>query len=74
LITENLTKIDLTKRDQECKEILSGKAIKALEAYWPFIDTKKDVMNFVNRHCNSKRSGTRKKAESFKQRYHKDVQ
>lgn len=73
VITGNLIKIDLTKRDQESKDILSGKAMKALEEYWPLIEEKKDVMEFVNRNSKSQRSGTRKKAEKFKKRYQKNI-
>ena len=73
IITEYLTKVDLTKRDPECTEILSGKALKSLEAYWPFIEVKKDVMDFVKRHSKSKRRGTQKKAELLKERYQKDI-
>ena len=68
MITEALIKVDLTERDEECKAILAGKAILALDQYWPLIDKKEEVLAFVNRHVKSSRSGTKKKAEKFMNR------
>jgi len=73
LITEKLIKVDLTDRDEECKAIISGKAILSLEKYWPLIDTKEEVMEFVSRHVKSQRSGTSKKAEKFIRSHQSDL-
>jgi hypothetical protein len=73
LITENLIKVDLTDRDDECKAIIAGKAILSLEEYWPLIEKKEEVMEFVNRHVKSQRSGTSKKAKKFIDRNQKDL-
>lgn len=73
LITDSLIQVDLTDRDDESKAIIAGKAILSLEKYWPLIDKKEEVMEFVNRHLNSQRSGTSKKAKKFIERHQKDL-
>ena len=73
LITDNLIQVDLVDRDDECKAIMAGKAIQSLEEYWPLIDKKEEVMEFVNRHIDSQRSGTSKKAKKFIEQHQKDL-
>lgn len=73
VITENLIKVDLIDREEECKSIIAGKAILSLEKYWPLIDIKEEVMEFVNRHVKSQRGGTSKKAKKFIDRHQKDL-
>lgn len=72
-ITENLIKVDHWDRDEECKAIVAGKAILSLEEYWPLIDKREEVMEFVNRHVGSQRSGTSTKAKKFIERHQKDL-
>ncbi len=63
LKTENLTiKSHLT---QECKNIIIGHAISALDMYFDQIENKNEVISFVKRQLNNTRNATKIKAEKF---------
>ena len=63
LKTENLTiKSHLT---QECKNIIIGHAISALDMYFDQIENKDEVISFVKRQLSNTRNATKVKAENF---------
>jgi len=67
LKTENLaTKSHLA---QECKNIIVGHAISALEMYFDQIKNKEEVIAFVRRQLNNPRNATKVKAENFLKKF-----
>lgn len=54
---------------QECKNILLGKAILALDMYFDQIENKNDVISFTRRQLNNTRNATKKKAEKFLEKW-----
>lgn len=67
LKTENLTtKLHLT---QECKNVILGHAISALDVYFDQIENKDDVVSFVKRQLSNTRNVTRTKAEKFLEKW-----
>lgn len=54
---------------EECKNILTGKAILAFSEFFDQIKRKDDVILFVKRQLRNTRNATRKKAEEFLQRF-----
>lgn len=54
---------------EECKNILTGKAILAFGEFFDQIKRKDDVILFVRRQLGNTRNATRKKAEEFLQRF-----
>lgn len=64
-ITFELLNIENIPRNQECKDILMGKAIQAFGKYFDQIDNKNDVVSFVERQLNNTRNATKIKAEKF---------
>lgn len=66
-ITGELLNVEKASRNQECKNILLGKATLAFDRYFNQIsDTDKDkVISFVKRQLNNTRVATKKKAEKF---------
>ena len=67
LKTENLTtKLHLT---QECKNVILGHAISALDVYFDQIENKDDVISFVKRQLSNTRNATRTKAEKFLEKW-----
>jgi hypothetical protein len=64
-ITIELLNIENIPRNQECKDILMGKAIQAFGKYFDQIDNKNDVVSFVERQLNNTRNATKIKAERF---------
>ncbi|UCE57805.1 MAG: hypothetical protein JSW19_01000, partial [Candidatus Bathyarchaeota archaeon] len=67
LKTENLTtKLHLT---QECKNVILGHAISALDVYFDQIEDKDDVVSFVKRQLSNTRNVTRTKAEKFLEKW-----
>ena len=68
-ITKELLNIEKISRNQECMNILLGKAILAFSIYFDQIDNKDVVISFVKRRLNSTRNATRVKAEKFLKKY-----
>jgi len=67
LKTENLTiKSHLT---YECKNIIIGHALSALDMYFDQIQNKDEVLSFVKRQLNNTRHATRVKAEKFLEKF-----
>ena len=64
-IIDNLVAVDQLERDEEDREILASKSISALYELWQLADQKEEILGFVNRHVDSSRPGTKKKAEQF---------
>ncbi len=68
-ITSELLKIEKVPTKphftQECKNIILGKAILALDVYFDQIENKDDVISFVKRQLNNTRNATKVKAEKF---------
>jgi hypothetical protein len=64
-ITAELLQIDITSRNDECRNILIGKAILAFDDYLEHLPEKEKVLEFAKRHLNNSRKATKKKAEKF---------
>lgn len=64
-ITHELFKIEKIPRNQECKNILLGKAILAFGMFFDQIENKDDVISFVKRQLNNARNATKAKAEKI---------
>ncbi len=69
-ITEYLFTVEKTPRNQECKNILLGKAILSFGKYFDQMDEKRQdkIVSFVKRQLNNSRVATKKKAEVFLKR------
>ncbi len=50
---------------KECRNVLKGHAIKALDQYFDQVKNKNEVINFVKKELKNIRNATRKKAEKF---------
>lgn len=72
-ITKHLLAVDKIPRDQECQNILSGKAILSFGMYYNEMDNenKSKIISFVKRQLKSTRNATKKKAEAFLKRFNK---
>lgn len=64
-ITAELLMLEKTPRNQECWNILLGKAILAFGQYFEQIDSKDEVISFAERQLNNTRNATNVKAEKF---------
>ncbi len=64
-ITESLLDLEKKPRDDECKNILLGKAIISFDKYYGEIENKKEVSELVKRQLNNPRNATRMKAQKF---------
>jgi len=64
-ITHELFKVEKIPRNQECKNILLGKAILAFGMFFDQIENKDDVISFVKRQLNNARNATKAKAEKI---------
>lgn len=64
-ITEVLLDIEKTPRDEECMNILLGKAILSFDKYFEEIEDKEEVTELVKRQLDNPRNATRSKAERF---------
>ncbi|TET45835.1 hypothetical protein E3J62_06615 [candidate division TA06 bacterium] len=64
-ITNRLLSIDKTHHGRECKNIIKGHAILALDEYFDESRDKKKILKFVKKQLRNPRPGTRKKAEKF---------
>ncbi|UCE15572.1 MAG: hypothetical protein JSV12_06775 [Candidatus Bathyarchaeota archaeon] len=64
-ITHELFKIEKIPRNQECKNILLGKAILAFGMFFDQIENKDYVISFVKRQLNNARNATKAKAEKI---------
>lgn len=73
-ITKHLLSVDKTPRDQECNNILIGKAILSFEKYFNRTtpEEKHKIISFIKKHSNNSRNATKKKAERFLKRINKD--
>jgi len=71
-ITKELLKVEkIPLPTKECRNILTGKAIKAFEVYYDKIADKGKVVSFVKRQSNNPRNATKAKAEKFLKRLEK---
>jgi hypothetical protein len=68
-IAEHLIKIDKIKRNPECANILTGKAIQTFSRILPEMQNKNQILGFVERQLTNPRPATAKKAELFMNRY-----
>ena len=68
-ITAELLKLEEISRNQECVNILCGKAILAFGVYFHQIENKEEVISFVKRQLNNSRNATKVKAEKFLKKY-----
>ena len=66
-ITKNLLMVEKTHRNQECKNILMGKAILSFGEYFndDNVENKNEIIAFVKRQLTNSRNATKKKAEKF---------
>jgi len=65
-ITEELLKTEkIPLPTEECRNILIGKTINALQAYVDKIKNKREVAAFVKRQLGNRRNATKTKAEKF---------
>lgn len=64
-ITESLLDLEKKHRDDECKNILLGKAIISFDKYYGEIENKKEVSELIKRQLNNPRNATRMKAQKF---------
>lgn len=71
-ITFNLLKLEDIPRNEECKNILLGKAILSLGMYYDQVDNKEEIISFVERQLTNPRNSTKKKAEKFLKRFNPD--
>lgn len=71
-ITEEILKIEkIPLPTEECRNILKGQAIKALERYFDQIESKDKVVGFVEKEINNARQATRERAEKFLKKWGK---
>jgi hypothetical protein len=64
-ITNKLLSIDGTHHGSECKNVLKGHAIVALETYFEDAKDKKRILDFMRAELKNTRPSTRGKAEKF---------
>jgi hypothetical protein len=64
-ITSKLLSIDQTHHGSECKNVLKGHAITALDLYFQQSKEKKRTLEFMKAELKNTRPSTRKKAERF---------
>ncbi len=64
-ITDKLIELETIPRDQECRNILLGKAILSFDKYFDEIEDKEEVISLVKRQLNNSRNATKTKAERF---------
>lgn len=72
MITDNLLKLENIPRNEECKNILLGKAILSLGMFYDQADNKDEIISFVKRQLKNPRNSTKKKAEKFLKRFSPD--
>ncbi|OPY28362.1 MAG: hypothetical protein A4E27_00360 [Methanobacterium sp. PtaU1.Bin242] len=68
-ITEALLKVDKIPRDENCQDILAGKAILTFQNYYDSIKDKDKVISFAEKQTTSKRNATRTKALKFLEKF-----
>ena len=71
-ITKNLLELENISRNEECKNILLGKAILSFGMYYDQVDNKDEIISFVKRQLTNPRNSTKKKAEKFLKRFNPD--
>ena len=68
-ITEQLLRIEKIKTTphltEECKKVISEKAIESFDMFFDRVKNKEQVLSFVKKHTNSSRKSLKTKAESF---------
>jgi hypothetical protein len=64
-ITNKLLSIDRTHHGSECKNVLKGHAIVALDTYFKDSKDKKRILDFMRVELKNTRPSTRGKAEKF---------
>lgn len=65
-ITQAILNIDaLPLPTAECRNIVKGHVIMALDQYFPLVKQKAKVLKFIKKEVKNKRAATRKKAEDF---------
>ena len=68
-ITNKLLELEEIPRDDECLNILLGKAILSFDKYFDEIQDKKEVISLVERQLTNPRNATKVKAEKFLKRH-----
>jgi len=69
-ITKELLKVEkIPLPTKECRNIIIGKTINALQLYYDKIKDKEAVISFVKRQLNNPRNATKAKAEKFVKRF-----
>jgi hypothetical protein len=64
-ITNKLMSIDRTHHSAECKNVLKGHAMVALDAYFKESSEKKRILDFIRSELKNPRPGTKRKAMEF---------
>ncbi len=72
-ISEHLLSVEKPNRNQECRNILVGKAILAFEKYFDQVNPQQRdrIITFVKKHLNNSRIATKNKAEKFLEKVEK---
>jgi len=71
-ITKELLRVEeIPLPTEECRNILIGKTMKALDFYFDRIKDKDEVVSFVKRQLNNSRKATKDKAEKFLEKLEK---
>jgi len=71
-ITDELLKVEHYNYDTgECRNITIGKVILAIDTYFSRLESKEAVLEFVRRQTKNTRNATRKKAEQFLKKHHR---
>jgi len=72
-ITNELLKVEKISTTphltEECKRVITEKAIESFDLFFDRIDTKEKVISFVKRHLNSPRRTLKAEAENFLKRW-----
>jgi len=69
-LTKELLKVEkIPLPTKECRNIIIGKTINALQLYYDKIKDKEAVISFVKRQLNNPRNATKAKAEKFVKRF-----
>lgn len=64
-ITDKMLSVNLLPFSTECRNILAGTALEAIDLYFDKIKDKKRILSFARKHSKNTRSGTKRKAENF---------
>jgi len=71
-ITDEFLKVEQYNYDtDECRNISIGKVILAIGTYYNNLEDKEATIKFVKRQTKNTRNATRKKAEQFLEKYHR---